>query len=209
MENTVPIPDENLNELDQVPDAAPVPSRRHSWTVRIAAIMFGVGLVAASALAASHLGNRESLNAGATTGGQSTPTTTATDPSQSRLTPAQAEQAQQQLAQQQATGWVPYAASPGVPGVQVPTSAWLGGLSNNAIPFDAKAVGDQLRLPVYDSPNGKMIGYYYLGLGYIPAAMASDPTFDAAKARVAKYGCDIETDNACRDKYVAKQFTGN
>ena len=51
------------------------------------------------------------------------------------------------------------------------------------------------RRPIYDTPEGDVIGYHYQHLGFVPLAEAD--TFDATAARIDKYGCDPIEDSDC------------
>lgn len=49
-------------------------------------------------------------------------------------------------------------------------------------------------VPVYDAPNGSVMGYSYAFLGYVDRATAERPDFDPARLRREKNGCDPLTD---------------
>ena len=74
--------------------------------------------------------------------------------------------------------WVRYNGWAAAPDIAVPQTAWV-----------RDPNGAPVRMAVYDSPDGKLIGYAYLPLGYIPESMAN--SFDWHAASVAQWGCDV------------------
>lgn len=81
--------------------------------------------------------------------------------------------------------WMRYSGSPGIPGVDVPKDAW--------VRFTPSV--DHLReayhrgIPVFDRPDGDVIGYDFANLGFVPRSIAEAPGFDAEAARAAKGAC--------------------
>ena len=51
------------------------------------------------------------------------------------------------------------------------------------------------RAPVYDQPDGQIVGFAYSQLGFVP--LAADATFDAHAERVRRFGCDGFADPTC------------
>ncbi len=122
-----------------------------------------------------------------TTSMTASPTPTGTGP-----TPEELQAADELLAQQQANGWVPYGGGSAIPGGSA-QEGWVRyqKLEDMAPTFDdsGNVVGRHLeRFPVYDAPNGAIIGYHYSGVGFVPLDQLE--TFDATAARIEMWGCD-------------------
>jgi len=116
------------------------------------------------------------------------------------LTPQEADEL---LKQQMAAGWVPYAGAPAA-GDAPPPLAWQP-YSANPRSADVET-GPNGGQPVYDAPNGNVVGYHYTNLGYVSKAHAESGQFDPAQARIAKFGCDPQGDPACRDRLALEQM---
>jgi hypothetical protein len=109
------------------------------------------------------------------------------------------DQATERLEEQRAAGWIPVSPDPVIEGVEVPSIVWMrAGDSVAPLEFDPQ----QLRVPVYDEMDGVVIGYDYQRLGYVPLAVADSGEFDAARARIDKYGCDLLLDANCRSQVI-------
>lgn len=106
-------------------------------------------------------------------------------------TEAEREAADARLAEAVASGWVPYAGDPASPEFVVPSPAWVDPGVN------AVEEPERRRL-VYDAPDGNLLGYHYLGTGFVPLGQESG--FDAAQARVDRFGCDPmnDPDDSCK-----------
>lgn len=85
--------------------------------------------------------------------------------------------------------WVPYHGSPGVPGVVVPYGWAKPGPGMDGIRRSA-----QDGIPIYDRPDGVVVGYEFASLGYVPRSVAEEPSFDPHAARVSRFGCDPTRD---------------
>jgi hypothetical protein len=107
--------------------------------------------------------------------------------------------ATERLARQLATGWVPYGGSPEIEGTSTPTGSWTRAGPTEQVDCDhrpdARGIPRLLRCPVYDEPDGAVIGYRYNGLGYVPVELAE--TFDHGRALLEQRGCDPFADPAC------------
>lgn len=84
--------------------------------------------------------------------------------------------------------WVRYHGTAGAAGVSVP-DGWVKPSPSQDNLRQAFVSG----LPVFDKPDGTILGYDFASLGYIPAEMATRPGFDPKAARIAKFGCDPST----------------
>lgn len=113
-------------------------------------------------------------------------------------TPAQVDEAKAKLDQQMKSGWIPFSgAEVAVPGATSPNDAWVRSTIDDA----ARTEGRQ---PVYNSPNGNVVGYVYFNLGYVPQAVADSGQFDARAARIQKFGCDISEPTCNSEKGKAR-----
>jgi hypothetical protein len=94
------------------------------------------------------------------------------------------------IQRQIASGWQPYAGDdvlhPAAPGASKP-QGYLKMSDSASTPG---------KLPVYDNPNGKVIGFAYSQLGFV--SLADDAAFDAHAERTSRFGCDQFVDNTCR-----------
>lgn len=108
-------------------------------------------------------------------------------------TPEQLARADEELRQEFASGWVRYADVPATAGDVVPATAFVPTMPIGN-PYDGRP---RDRREVYDAPNGRVIGFQYVQLGYVPVEKAG--AFDARAARVARYGCDVVLDEVCRN----------
>ncbi len=59
--------------------------------------------------------------------------------------------------------------------------------------------GSPGRAPVYDQPDGHIVGFAYSQLGFVP--LAADATFDAHAERVRRFGCDGFSDPTCEPSF--------
>lgn len=117
-------------------------------------------------------------------------------PAGSTPTPEEVGAADKKLEEQLRSGWIPFGgAVPGVPGVRSPDSAWM--RARGGIPSDS-AEANAERVPIHDQPNGKVVGYLYRDLGYVPVEIADSGSFDSTDARVRKWGCDLRNDMQCK-----------
>jgi len=115
---------------------------------------------------------------------------------QAAPTPSEIAAADAALKEQMAAGWVPFGGAPSLDGSSVPSPAWV---KWDPHP-DPKDVSVDGRIAVYDHPNGNVVGYSYSGLGYVSKATVDAGMFDPAQARIAKFGCDPHTNDACREQ---------
>lgn len=157
--------------------------RHRRWGVIVASVGAAVLFIAAALVALRGTGARS------TTAGS-----LAVPDARQAGTPLSAEEGDALLQQQMAAGWVPYGGVSAVQGVEVPAGAWV---KFEALPKSESVDG---RIPVYDAPDGQVIGYAYSNLGFVPKEIAESGQFDAAQARIAKFGCDIKTDQECRSR---------
>lgn len=162
-----------------VPDQAgeTTRGRRYLWFVLVgvcAVVLVGLALVKAG-------------------GGSTSATPGAASPS--TLSPEAVATVPEALASVYASGWLPYDGDdvlhPEPGGVAKPKG--FAHYGENVAPGEA---------PIYDAPNGKIIGYAYSQLGYVAAA--DDAAFDAHARRVAKYGCDSFQDTGCNPAGLQK-----
>lgn len=56
--------------------------------------------------------------------------------------------------------------------------------------------------PLYDAPDGAVIGYSFAALGVFTPEQVAAPGFDPAALRVARYGCDPVVDKSCRPVFT-------
>lgn len=125
------------------------------------------------------------------------PTSTTTDPTGptgAEPTPEEIKAAEEGLAvyrQQEANGWVPYGSASAIPGGPH-IEGWRRPTEGDMVTdFDdaGNVVGRHLeRFPVYDKPDGAVIGYHYSGVGFVPLDQVE--AFDPSAARVEVWGCD-------------------
>jgi hypothetical protein len=163
-------------------------ARRRAPVLALVAVlgMALVGLAAWAAMGASDQGSSEDVASVSSEGS----TTTSVDD--------ELQVANDVLEAQLAAGWVPAAFEPGATAVEVPEEMWVRMDAESIAPPDLDP--ELRRVPVYDAPDGQVIGYNYLSLGFIPLDMADD--FDGAAARVARYGCDVELDQVCGNDHA-------
>jgi hypothetical protein len=82
-------------------------------------------------------------------------------------------------------GWVRYDLHPAVPIESVPNEAWVRLDPLGTPPEDAET----LRTPVYDAPDGELIGYHYPRVGFVPPEVANSGDFDPRAAEEERWGC--------------------
>ncbi len=102
---------------------------------------------------------------------------------------------EQHWASVEAGQWTRYSGEPGIVGADVPDGWVL--LRSSA---DALREAAQSGIPVYDAPDGTVLGYDFANLGYVPKEVAEAPGFDQTALRAAKFGCDIVADPGCQDR---------
>ncbi|MFN8040098.1 MAG: SGNH/GDSL hydrolase family protein [Acidimicrobiales bacterium] len=91
--------------------------------------------------------------------------------------------------------WVPYGGDDALhPGVVVPQAQ---GWAHSGDPASTPG-----RTPIYDRPDGSVVGYAYSQLGFVP--LAEDPTFDAHAERVRRFGCDAFADPSCHPRGLGR-----
>jgi len=96
-------------------------------------------------------------------------------------TPEEIEAANRRLDEQIASGWLPYSGASAIEGKSsAPEGSWW--------PAGAIPSGDDGRIPIFDEPDGEVIGYYFSNLGFI--ALDDLDGFDARAERIKTYGCD-------------------
>jgi len=138
----------------------------------------------------------------------STPTSTATPPvdqpvPSNQPTPEElvaTEAAIIKLNAQIAAGWIPFSASPAVPGIDAPPELWMA-VNVDDMMETLRTLGEGTELvgaaPLFDQPEGSLVGYHIPSFGYIPVEMV--PEFDTAEKRIAIFGCDpLATDSESR-----------
>lgn len=91
-----------------------------------------------------------------------------------------------------ASGWERFGVHPYYAGTAIPETAW--------VEADWQFEPPEFRAPVFDAPDGRVIGYYYSNLDYLTVDQAV--TFDAVAARIDRYGCDIEMDVECHSRLL-------
>jgi hypothetical protein len=92
-------------------------------------------------------------------------------------------------------GWVRYGGAPAQPSGSTPQDAWIERPTLGSSTLAALRDGAE-RLEVRDQPGGgSIVGYDYVGLGFV--SLAEAPGFDARAARVSRYGCDFLLDPVC------------
>lgn len=154
----------------------PVPRRVSGRRV---AVLAAAVLGAASLCVVVGLSSRATAGAGGAASAASTPDT---------LSEASRATVPAAIERQLATGWVGYNGG----------FALLPELRDSS-PKGYLRVGEWSSEPgraaVYDRPEGKVVGYAYAQLGFVP--LADDPGFDAHRTRVERFGCDQFHDD-CR-----------
>lgn len=117
------------------------------------------------------------------------------DDSPDALTRAESDALWDEAMELHEQGWDRYGVHPIIDGTPVPDVAFVEAQWEFPEP--------EFRAPVYDAPDGNQIGWHYSHLGFLTLEQAADGIFDAATARVEKYGCDIQLDIDCRQGVIA------
>lgn len=100
---------------------------------------------------------------------------------QAQPTQEEIEAANRRLDEQIASGWLPYSGVSAIKGKpNAPEGSWW--------PADAVPAGDDGRIPIYNNPDGDVIGYYFSNLGFV--ALDDLDGFDARTERIQTFGCD-------------------
>lgn len=111
-------------------------------------------------------------------------------------------EAERRLAQQIASGWVPWTINSVVPAEGLPQIGFMHTATGQPDAVSvagldvAQSPDGRPRAPVYDKPDGKVLGYYYVNLGFVPAAVADAPGFDVAPLFKAAGRC-APNDQSC------------
>jgi len=97
-------------------------------------------------------------------------------------------------------GWIPFRSSPALPGIDDPPELWLS-VNSDYLMQTLRTLGEASNLvgaaPLYDRPQGSLVGYHIPGFGYIPVDKV--PEVDTANERIAIFGCDpLAEDNEAR-----------
>ncbi len=74
-------------------------------------------------------------------------------------------------------GWIRFEPLPALPQYEVPAELWVAWVD------DLSKVEGRLPLVAAPDENAEIVGYYYLGLGYVPADVADAGQFDEAAVR--------------------------
>lgn len=109
-----------------------------------------------------------------------------TDPGDTERAPTKEEiaAAEEKLAAQIEAGWVPFEPSPAIEGAFVPADLW--------IPIDLTQVNPaglndapeaQGAVPVFDAPDGNIVGYEFIDAGYVGKEELAGFDLEAAKER--------------------------
>ncbi len=118
--------------------------------------------------------------------------TTTVAPEESIPTPEEFARANADLGAQYKSGWLRADGGEGhFPGEPVPEGSFL----PTGLTAALRGLDDPDRTPIYDAPNGTVIGFSYNNLGWV--SLERSHGFDPAAARTAKYGCDPVLDEVC------------
>ena len=90
-------------------------------------------------------------------------------------------------------GWIRMGPSAASPEYEVPRELWVAWVEGPG------SVGGRLPLHSEPSEDAPVVGYYYSGVGYVPADVADTGQFDADQARADRWPCDPRADLECRD----------
>ena len=193
-----------LQELDYAEPVLP-PKSRVSFG-RIAAASIALAIVVTAAYGISRPRSSEITQAGqAVPAGQAAPGTTnplsgralTQDDAYKLMTPAQRaedQKASADYAKLVASGWRPWAVQPVFPEDNVATQAYEPLLPEFLTQVPPSR--DLPRIPLFDAPNGHLIGYEYPNAGFVTAARADSPTFDSASLYHARGLCAPNQDPA-------------
>jgi len=125
--------------------------------------------------------------------------TTTSATAESFPTPEELARADADLKAQYDAGWLRYDGAEGyVPGELGPKGSFMPTGATEALSLGI----DADRTPVYDAPNGTVIGFNYNDLGWV--SLERSQGFDAAKARVEKNGCDPVLDEVCNQRLAQR-----
>jgi len=97
-------------------------------------------------------------------------------------TPAEIEAAEKKRAELMASGWVMVDIDPVIVGDAVPGIGYRRAINAGGSPYGQETVKDSAgveRTPVWDAPDGQVIGYRYPNLGFVSKATGDKPSFDA------------------------------
>ena len=120
-------------------------------------------------------------------------------PGESIPTPEELARANADLDAQLRSGWVRWEGAEGYfVGELAPKGSYKPTGGNEA----SNPLVDADRTPVYDAPNGTVVGFNYNSLGWV--SLERSQGFDAAKARVEKNGCDPVLDEVCNQRLAQR-----
>ena len=183
---------------------------RHSRRALAAVVLLALFVVGAGIAAGVHQVNRDNetnVESGAVPPAAAPPTA-------SIPTPEEIAAANRREAELAASGWVAWSIEPVVPVTKaLPQVGYLHtgpGVSpplGSPTPTVAPSPDGLPRSAMYDKPDGTLLGYYYVGLGFVPVETADAPGFDAGPLYTQRGICVPGRAQECEDAKRAPPST--